>query len=45
VPVALHAAPYHRALEHVECGKQRGGAMSLVVMLVWTATDGIDMPE
>ena len=32
VPVALHAAPDHRALKDVQRGKQCGGAISLVVM-------------
>ena len=45
MPMALHAAADHRAVQHVEGGKQRSGAMALVVMLVWTATDGIDVPE
>ena len=45
VPVTLHAAPNHPSVQHVERGKQRRGAMALVVVLVWTATDGIDVPE
>ena len=32
VPVALHAAAQHGAVEHVESGEQGGGAMALVVM-------------
>jgi hypothetical protein len=32
VPVTLHAAPDHRAVEHVECGKERGRAVALVVV-------------
>ena len=32
MPMALHAAADHRAVQHVEGGKQRSGAMALVVM-------------
>ena len=32
MPVALHAAAYDPAVEHVEGGKQRGGAVALVVV-------------
>ena len=32
MPVTLHAAPDDLALEHVERGKQSGGAVALVVM-------------
>jgi hypothetical protein len=42
MPMALHAAPNHRAIQHVKRRKQRGRAMPFVVVLVWTAPDGID---
>ena len=45
VAVALHAAADNAAVQCVESGEQRGGTMPLVVVLVWTATDGIDVPE
>src|SRR5271169_743946 len=32
MPVALHAAPDHLAVEHVESSKQRSGAVSLIIM-------------
>ena len=32
MPVALHAAADHGAVEHIEGGEQRGGAVALVVM-------------
>jgi len=32
MPVALHAAADHGALEHVERGEQGGGAVALVVV-------------
>lgn len=32
VSMALHVAPDHRAIEYVERGKERGGAVTLVVM-------------
>ncbi len=32
MPVALHAAPQHGAIEDVEGGEQGGGAVALVVM-------------
>ena len=32
MPVALHVAPEDRAIEHVERGKKRGGAVALIVM-------------
>ena len=32
VPMALHVAPDHRAVEHVERGEQRRGAVALVVV-------------
>ena len=32
MPVALHAAADHRAVEHVERGEQRGRAVALVVV-------------
>ncbi len=45
MPMMLHAAADNAALQHVQRGEQRGGAVSDVVMLVWTAADGIDVPE
>jgi hypothetical protein len=45
VPVPLHAAPDHRAVQEVESGEQGRRAVALVIVLVWTATDGIDVPE
>ena len=45
VPVTLHAAADHGAFQHIQCREQRRRAMALVVVLVWTATDGIDVPE
>jgi hypothetical protein len=45
MPVALHAAADHSAFQHIQCREQCRRAMTLVVMLVWTATDGIDVPE
>ena len=45
VPVALHIAADDGAVEDVEGREQCRRAMTLVVMLVWTATDGIDVPE
>jgi hypothetical protein len=44
-PVALHAAADHGAFQYIQRREQRRRSMALVVMLVWTATDGIDMPE
>ena len=38
-------APDHLAIQYVEGGEQGSGAMPDVVVLVWTATDGIDVPE
>ena len=32
MPVALHIAADHRAVEDIQGGKQRGGAMALVIM-------------
>lgn len=32
MPVPLHVLGDDRAVEHVECGKQRGRAMALVIM-------------
>ena len=32
MPMALYAAAEHRAVENVERGKERGGAVALVVM-------------
>ena len=32
MPVTLHVAPNDGAIEHVQAGKQRGGAMALVVV-------------
>ena len=43
--VMLHATADYLAVQHVKGRKQGCGAMPDVVMLVWTATDGIDMPE
>ena len=45
VAMTLHASADHRALQHIQRREQRGGAVALVVVLVWTATDGIDVPE
>ena len=45
MPMALHAAADHCAVQYVKGSEQRGGAMPFVVVLVWTATDGIDVPE
>jgi hypothetical protein len=45
MPVSLHAAADHSAFQHIQCREQCRRAMTLVVMLVWTATDGIDVPE
>src|SRR5690242_13791304 len=45
VPMVLHAEADHGALQHIERSEQCGRAMALVVVLVWTATDGIDVPE
>ena len=45
MPVLLHATSNDAAVQHIERGKQRGGAVPDVVMLVWTATGGIDVPE
>jgi hypothetical protein len=32
MPVALHAASDHRAVQHVQSRKQRGGAIALIVV-------------
>ena len=45
MPVLLHATANDLAVQHVERGKQRGGAVPDVVVLVWTAADGIDVPD
>ena len=45
VPMTLHASADHRAFQHIQRCEQRGGAVALVAVLVWTATDGIDVPE
>jgi hypothetical protein len=45
MPVLLHAASEHGAVEDIQRGKQGRGGMPLIVVLVWTATDGIDVPE
>jgi len=37
MPVALHVAADHRAIQHVERGEQRGRAVPDVVALGWTA--------
>ena len=37
MPVALHVAADHRAIQHVERGEQRGRAVPNVVALGWTA--------
>ena len=36
MPVALHAAPEHGAIEDVEGGEQGGGAVALVVNGSWS---------
>jgi transposase len=43
MPVTRHVAADHRAVEHIEGGKQGGGAMALVIMLVWTAPSTASM--
>ena len=45
MPVALHAAADDLALQHVQRGEQGARAVTLVVVLGWTAPDGIDVPE
>ena len=45
VPVALHAAADNAAIQHVQCSEQGGGTVAPIVMLVWTAADGIEVPE
>ena len=45
VPMALHAAADDATFQHVQGGKQCGGAVPDVVVLGWTAADGIDVPE
>jgi hypothetical protein len=42
MPVTLHAASDHRAVQHIKRGEQRSRAMAFIVVLVWTAPDGID---
>jgi hypothetical protein len=41
VGVVGHAAADHGAVEDVEGGEQGSGAIALVVVLGWTAPDGI----
>jgi hypothetical protein len=41
MPMARHALADHLALQDVECGEQRRRAVALVIMLGWTAPDGI----
>jgi hypothetical protein len=43
--VPLHASADNGSFQHIHRGKQRRCAMSDVVVLVWTATGGIDVPE
>jgi hypothetical protein len=45
MPMAAHALADDLALQHVESREQRRRAVPDVVVLVWTATDGIDVPE
>jgi hypothetical protein len=40
--MTLHAAADDLALEHLQSGEQGGCAVALVVVLGWTAPDGID---
>ena len=40
--VGLHTAAEDGSVEDVEGGEQRGRAVALVIMLVWTAPDGIE---
>ena len=42
VPVALHAATDHCAVEHAEGGEQRGGAVPLVIVCHGLAAPGLD---
>ena len=44
MPVPLHALADHAAGGDVESCERRRRAMAFVVVLVWTATDGIDVP-
>jgi len=39
--VLVHAATEHHAVEHIESGEQGGCPVALVVVLGWTAPDGI----
>jgi hypothetical protein len=42
MPMALHATPDHRAVEHAERGEQGGGAVSLVIVHHGLAAAGFD---
>jgi hypothetical protein len=42
VPVTLHKAVDHLAVEHVEGDKQRGGAVPVVIVGRWSAAPGRD---